>query len=163
MGEETVRVFFVTYVERGTCADLGVRQCYRETKDQWWGVAEVFDRQDTIEAGYFRFYQSQMIVSLLFGTGSSQERHRIDVDCRRTDRNQSLFAAMDEDDENDEKGMHMRYSTISPQLSDIGAQAPTNEHIERLGGILLTYNFYEKELGQFIYSPLHLECLVVLY
>ena len=44
--------------------------------------------------------------------------------------------------------MHMRYSTISPQLSDIGAQAPTNEHIERLGGILLTYNFYEKELGQ---------------
>ena len=43
--------------------------------------------------------------------------------------------------------MHMRYSTISPQLGDIGAQAPTNEHIDRLGAILLTYNFYEKELG----------------
>ena len=41
----------------------------------------------------------------------------------------------------------MRYSTISPQLGDIGAQAPTNEHIDRLGAILLTYNFYEKELG----------------
>lgn len=41
----------------------------------------------------------------------------------------------------------MRYSTISPGLSDIGAQAPTNEHIERLGAILLTYNFYDTDLG----------------
>lgn len=78
-----------------------------------------------------------------------QERHRIDVDCRRTDRTQPLFAqttSSTEDAEN-EKGMHMRYSTISPQLGDIGAQAPTNEHIERLASVLLTYNFYEKELG----------------
>ena len=42
----------------------------------------------------------------------------------------------------------MRYSTISPQFGDIGAQAPTNEHIERLATVLLTYNFYEKELGK---------------
>lgn len=41
----------------------------------------------------------------------------------------------------------MRYSTISPGLSDIGAQAPTNEHIERLASILLTYNFYDTDLG----------------
>lgn len=45
--------------------------------------------------------------------------------------------------------MHMRYSTISPQLGDIGAQAPSNEHIERLGTILLTYGFHEKHLGLF--------------
>ena len=80
-----------------------------------------------------------------------QERHRIDVDCRRTDRTQPLFAQttpVNEDTEN-EKGMHMRYSTISPQLGDIGAQAPTNEHIERLASVLLTYNFYEKELGKY--------------
>ncbi|KAJ6596808.1 rab-GTPase-TBC domain-containing protein [Mycena vulgaris] len=31
--------------------------------------------------------------------------------------------------------------------ADIGSQSPTNEHIDRLAGILLTYNFYEKELG----------------
>ncbi|KAH9900984.1 RabGAP/TBC [Cubamyces lactineus] len=102
------------------------RNHYRALKDEWWGVPEVFERQDIIE-----------------------ERHRIDVDCRRTDRSQPLFAQttpVTEDSEN-EKGMHMRYSTISPQLSDIGAQAPTNEHIERLASILLTYNFYEKELG----------------
>lgn len=42
----------------------------------------------------------------------------------------------------------MRYSTISPGLSDIGAQAPSNEHIERLGTVLLTYNFYETDLGR---------------
>ncbi|RPD66189.1 RabGAP/TBC [Lentinus tigrinus ALCF2SS1-7] len=102
------------------------QQQYRDLKDEWWGVPEVFERQDVIE-----------------------ERHRIDVDCRRTDRTQPLFAQttpVNEDMEN-EKGMHMRYSTISPQLGDIGAQAPTNEHIERLASILLTYNFYEKELG----------------
>ncbi|OBZ75069.1 GTPase-activating protein gyp7 [Grifola frondosa] len=102
------------------------QQQYRALKDEWWGVPEVFDSPDVIE-----------------------ERHRIDVDCRRTDRSQPPFsdATPMNEDANDEKGMHMRYSTISPQLSDIGAQAPTNEHIERLASILLTYNFYEKELG----------------
>ncbi|OCH94950.1 RabGAP/TBC [Obba rivulosa] len=99
------------------------RREYQSIKDEWWGVPEVFDRPDIIE-----------------------ERHRIDVDCRRTDRTQPLFAAAPESSDN-EKGMHMRYSTISPQLSDIGAQAPTNEHTERLASILLTYHFYEKELG----------------
>lgn len=49
----------------------------------------------------------------------------------------------------DEKERNRRYSTISPNISDIGAQSPSNEHIERLGGILLTYNFYETELGAF--------------
>jgi hypothetical protein len=48
---------------------------------------------------------------------------------------------------NDEKERSKRYSTISPEMADIGAQSPTNEHIDRLAGILLTYNFYEKELG----------------
>ncbi|KAI0957256.1 hypothetical protein AcW1_010315 [Taiwanofungus camphoratus] len=99
---------------------------YRSIKDEWCGVAEVFDRPDILE-----------------------ERHRIDVDCRRTDRSQPLFAGSTPVSENteDEKGMHMRYSTMSPQMCDIGAQAPTNEHIEQLAAILLTYNFYEKELG----------------
>jgi hypothetical protein len=36
-------------------------------------------------------------------------------------------------------------------MSDIGAQSPSNEHIDRLAGILLTYNFYEKELGAYVY------------
>ena len=75
------------------------------------------------------------------------------MDCRRTDRTQSLFAATvpsssSLDDVENEKSMHMRYSTISPQLGDIGAQAPSNEHIERLGTVLLTYGFYEKHLGR---------------
>jgi hypothetical protein len=41
-----------------------------------------------------------------------------------------------------------RVSTFSPNVEDVGAQAPSNDHIERLEGILLIYNFYEMELGE---------------
>jgi hypothetical protein len=37
---------------------------------------------------------------------------------------------------------------MSPNEDDIGAQSPSNEHIERLAAILLTYNFYDKDLGE---------------
>ncbi|KAF7322908.1 hypothetical protein HMN09_00070300 [Mycena chlorophos] len=105
------------------------RKTYHDIKDEWCGVPEVFERQDIQE-----------------------ERHRIDVDCRRTDRTQPLFATpnttpSDDGAELDEKERAKRYSVISPGLADIGAQSPTNEHIDRLAGILLTYNIYEKELG----------------
>jgi len=97
------------------------RQQYQEIKNTWCGVPEVFDRQDTIE-----------------------ERHRIDVDCRRTDRTHPRFAGTSV--EQGKKDLY-DHSIISPNLDDFGAQSPTNEHIERLGAILLTYNFYEKDLG----------------
>ncbi|KAI0316695.1 RabGAP/TBC [Amylostereum chailletii] len=99
---------------------------YHEIKDEWFGNAEVFDRQDVLE-----------------------ERHRIDVDCRRTDRSQPLFASTPPMDtpKDPEKQRHLRFSTISPSANEIGAQAPSNEHINRLASILLTYNFYEKSLG----------------
>ncbi|KAH8980924.1 RabGAP/TBC [Lactarius hatsudake] len=99
---------------------------YHEIKDEWFGKPEVFDRQDVIE-----------------------ERHRIDVDCRRTDRTQPLFANNQSSDIplDPEKEEYQRYSTISPTPNEVGAQSPSNEHIDRLGSILLTYNFYEKNLG----------------
>lgn len=100
------------------------RRRYREIKDEWCGVPEVFDRPDVLE-----------------------ERHRIDVDCRRTDRTQPLFSTSYEDAADNGPNGNRRYTTISPQMSDIGAQSPSNEHIDRLAGILLTYNFYNKELG----------------
>ncbi|KAF8078006.1 rab-GTPase-TBC domain-containing protein [Lyophyllum atratum] len=107
------------------------RKLYHELKDQWCGVPEVFDRPDVVE-----------------------ERHRIDVDCRRTDRTQPLFttpvptaSTSKSKGHNDEKSSYQRYSTIAPNMSDIGAQSPTNEHIDRHAGILLTYNFFEKDLG----------------
>lgn len=102
----------------------GKRKRYREVKDEWCGVPEVFDRPDVLE-----------------------ERHRIDVDCRRTDRTQPLFSTSYEDTADNGPNGNRRYTTISPQMSDIGAQSPSNEHIDRLAGILLTYNFYNKELG----------------
>ncbi|KAG1756571.1 GTPase-activating protein gyp7 [Suillus paluster] len=103
------------------------RKLYNQIKDEWCGVPEVFDRSDVLE-----------------------ERHRIDVDCRRTDRTQPLFSTAYEDaDVNGGKGNgNRRYTTISPQMSDIGAQSPSNEHIDRLASILLTYNFHNKELGE---------------
>ncbi|KAF6765149.1 GTPase-activating protein gyp7 [Ephemerocybe angulata] len=100
---------------------------YQNFKSEWCGVPEVFDRQDVLE-----------------------ERHRIDVDCRRTDRTQPLFSAPAEiatTDLDDEKNLHKRYSTISPSIHDIGSQSPSNEHIDRMAGVLLTYNFFEKDLG----------------
>ncbi|KAE9406343.1 RabGAP/TBC [Gymnopus androsaceus JB14] len=107
------------------------RHQYHHLKDEWCGVPEVFERSDIID-----------------------ERHRIDVDCRRTDRSQPLFStpsgspSPDKASEmDDEKARLQRYSTISPNLVDIGSQAPSNEHIDRLAGILLTYNFYERDLG----------------
>lgn len=79
-----------------------------------------------------------------------EERHRIDVDCRRTDRSQPLFSTPYEDAEINAKMGNRRFTTISPHMSDIGAQSPSNEHIDRLAGILLTYNFYDKELGEYL-------------
>lgn len=80
-----------------------------------------------------------------------QERHRIDVDCRRTDRTQPLFSAQTgPSQEDDGVSANRHHSSISPNLEDIGAQSPSNEHVERLSAVLLTYNFYEKELGETI-------------
>ncbi|KAF9030770.1 rab-GTPase-TBC domain-containing protein [Panaeolus papilionaceus] len=117
----------------GTTAErdeLWKQKCaeYEAFKDEWCGVPDVFDSPKVLE-----------------------ERHRIDVDCRRTDRNQPMFAApahIDTTDIDDEKVNHQRHhSIISPNMNDIGAQSPSNEHVDRMAGILLTYNFYEKELG----------------
>jgi TBC1 domain family member 15 len=112
---------------------LAYRRQYLELKSEWCGVQEVFERPDIVE-----------------------ERHRIDVDCRRTDRSQPLFAAAPSPEPSPAVSRDstvdadaMRYSVMSPNFADIGAQSPSNEHIERLAAILLTYNFYEKELGQY--------------
>ncbi|KAG9318717.1 hypothetical protein JVU11DRAFT_815 [Chiua virens] len=101
------------------------RKRYQEIKREWYGVPDIFDSPDILE-----------------------ERHRIDVDCRRTDRTHPLFSYSYDDSPNNqgEDRGHRRY-TISPQLADSGAQSPSNEHIDRMGGILLTYHFYNKNLG----------------
>lgn len=103
------------------------RKRYHEIKSEWCGVPEVFDRPDVLE-----------------------ERHRIDVDCRRTDRTHPLFCTVSSGEAQDSQ----YFSIISP-LSDIGAQSPSNEHIDRMGGVLLTYNFYDKDLGKPTYTPLY--------
>jgi len=80
-----------------------------------------------------------------------QERHRIDVDCRRTDRSQPMFAEESTPSSDRPGSLHRRYQSMSPNQEEIGAQSPSNEHVERLSGILLTYHFYEKELGKWVF------------
>lgn len=124
-------------------------QIYHRTKDEWFGIPAVFDRQDVIDVRF----PSAYLLFLLELTTCFQERHRIDVDCRRTDRSHPLFASQPNASSSisdPEKQQHRRYSTISPAPQEIGAQSPSNEHIDRLGSILLTYNFYEKELGMYL-------------
>lgn len=132
------------------------RAKYQSIKDEWCGVPDVFDSTKVLEVGDIVNYRTSFTHFLFFVF--RQERHRIDVDCRRTDRNQPMFSAPAEiptTDLDDEKAQHQQaqkhYSIISPNMSDIGAQSPSNEHVDRMAGILLTYNFYEKELGM---SPL---------
>ncbi|KAG9087908.1 GTPase activating protein [Ceratobasidium sp. 392] len=95
-------------IDAKTRAKLWAEKCaqYEETKAQWFGVEEVMKRTDFAE-----------------------ERHRVDVDVRRTDRTQPLFAMPSDAPANEN-----------------AAQAASNEHVDRLGTILLTYNLYEKEL-----------------
>lgn len=121
------------------------RKRYHEIKDEWFGNPEVFERQDVVEVIPASSDVVLRAVELLL----LQERHRIDVDCRRTDRTHPLFAneTSSETTLDPEKQLHQRYSTISPTPVEVGAQSPSNEHIDRLGSILLTYNFYEKDLG----------------
>ena len=104
------------------------RKRYYELRDEWCGVPEVFERPDVLE-----------------------ERHRIDVDCRRTDRAVSLFAQPPT--LSGDKTASARYAIISPQNGEIGAQCPSNEHTEQLAAILLTYGFYERELGMWDFDP----------
>ncbi|KAB5592613.1 GTPase-activating protein GYP7 [Ceratobasidium theobromae] len=82
------------------------RAHYEQIKSEWFGNEEVLRRPEVAE-----------------------ERHRVDVDVRRTDRTQPLFALP------------------SDAPNENAAQAASNEHVDRLGTILLNYNFYEKELG----------------
>jgi hypothetical protein len=96
-----------------------------------------------------RYFVRLFVLEYPYSDRRKQERHRIDVDCRRTDRTQPLFANNQSSDIpiDPEKQENQHHSTISPTPDEVGAQSPSNEHIDRLASILLTYNFYEKELG----------------
>ncbi|PLW50278.1 hypothetical protein PCANC_05602 [Puccinia coronata f. sp. avenae] len=73
----------------------------------------------------------------LRSTASFQEEaHRIEIDCRRTDRGQPYFAAP------------LNPATPdSTQLEEDSNMPSTNPHVETVGKILMTYNMWEKELG----------------
>jgi len=88
------------------------REIYQKFKQEWDGREDVLTREDVQE-----------------------EMHRIDVDCRRTDRTHPMFA------------VDLDHDSKTEFLHQAGAQAPSNAHVDRMGSILLTYNFFEKNLG----------------
>ena len=121
---------------------------YRDLKADWYGVDEVFNREDIIEVRHL----------CLFGATAdncAKERHRIDVDCRRTDRTQPLFIASSPNpsmaDVTAGPSQPAHRSKFSPASDEIGSQSQTNEHVEKLCEILLTYDLYEKNLGKHLF------------
>ena len=120
---------------------------YRDLKADWFGVDEIFNREDIVEVRPSSSAQCGTIAD-----NYDKERHRIDVDCRRTDRTQPLFVApspspsMPGGTPGPSQATHR--SKFSPANDEIGAQSQANEHVEKLCEILLTYELYEKKLGK---------------
>lgn len=65
-----------------------------------------------------------------------EENHRIEIDCRRTDRTHPLFAADDGPEQEEE-------ISAGPSRVRNGGQAPSNPHVRQMQQILLTYNSYD--------------------
>ncbi|GMK56206.1 hypothetical protein CspeluHIS016_0300460 [Cutaneotrichosporon spelunceum] len=80
-----------------------------------------------------------------------EEWHRIDVDCRRTDRNQPLYAVMPEvvaaGDEEKEGGGAGEDIWSGHDKEEEGGHAPLNPHIAELREILMTYHVHAPDLG----------------
>ncbi|BEI80939.1 hypothetical protein CcaverHIS002_0200990 [Cutaneotrichosporon cavernicola] len=80
-----------------------------------------------------------------------EEWHRIDVDCRRTDRTQPLYAVMPDivADGNEEKEGGGAGADIwsRDDKEEEGGYAPLNPHVAELREILMTYHVHAPDLG----------------
>ncbi|WWC72751.1 uncharacterized protein I206_106715 [Kwoniella pini CBS 10737] len=86
-----------------------------------------------------------------------EEWHRIDVDCRRTDRNQAIYAVPssaahkgDHEKEGGGANTSLRRGSLgadSQGEEEEGSAAALNPHIAALRTILMTYHTYSPELG----------------
>ncbi|WVW80626.1 hypothetical protein I302_102612 [Kwoniella bestiolae CBS 10118] len=111
------------------------RQVYKGLKGKWKKEAEVSGGRDDWR----------------------EEWHRIDVDCRRTDRNQAIYAVPAEaahKGDHEKEGGGAATSLRRGSLGDDGqgeeeegGAAALNPHIAALRTILMTYHTYSPELG----------------
>ncbi|WVQ72719.1 hypothetical protein IAR50_002279 [Cryptococcus sp. DSM 104548] len=107
----------------------GKRQVYEGLKRKWKGDAD----EGRGEVGW------------------SEEWHRIDVDCRRTDRNQPIYAVpsdLAKANAHEKEGATevLEYGDGGDEDEE-GGMAPLNHHIAALRTILMTYHTYAPELG----------------
>ncbi|TYJ57288.1 hypothetical protein B9479_002021 [Cryptococcus floricola] len=83
--------------------------------------------------------------------GWKEEWHRIDVDCRRTDRNQPIYAVpsdLAKANAHEKEGSTQVHEYGDGNDEDEeGGMAPLNHHIAALRTILMTYHTYSPELG----------------
>ena len=105
---------------------------YEQLKGRWFGRKDVTSTEKFVE-----------------------EHHRIQIDCLRTDRNQTMFSSNASAPISGDRNLtelynaQMAASTINTAVRGdyAGGQAPGNYHTHKLVEILLTYDYYEEELG----------------
>jgi hypothetical protein len=68
MGGKTVDIhrLFALYTSY-----ISFRGAYRELKNSWWGVPEVFDRQDVMEVGRSRSLHTDDVLSNILRSGTA--------------------------------------------------------------------------------------------
>ncbi|WVN86059.1 uncharacterized protein L203_101217 [Cryptococcus depauperatus CBS 7841] len=135
----------------------GHRQVYEQLKHKWRADIEWGASSHKEESGTGRNFE-----------GWQEEWHRIDVDCRRTDRTHPMFAVPSPSSSDAPKSPKIGTETYSVKMSwdreftskettDFGfdgkmdeeeaGSARLNSHIASLRLILMTYHFYSPSLG----------------
>jgi len=132
-------------------ADLGKQ--YQHLKDQWRGAAssssppsaetlsKAKEEWHRIDSFHRLPCDDRAAITALLGTPTQ-------VDCRRTDRNQPLFAVPEEFAGDEEKeGGGAGTSNGGLGESEPGSQTALNPHVATLRTILMTYHMYSPNLG----------------
>ncbi|WAQ90764.1 hypothetical protein PtA15_13A163 [Puccinia triticina] len=110
---------------------LGVHGWESTSQERESGQASMIEEYQKLKASWETGNEE------LKSTASFQEEaHRIEIDCRRTDRGQPYFSTVSNPATSD-----------GPETEEDSNMPSTNQHVETVGKILMTYNVWEKELG----------------
>lgn len=117
-------------------------------KEVWLFLLGVHDWESTAEERRLKYYNMTQEYEKLKASWDTEgeelratatfqeEAHRIEIDCRRTDRGQPYFST----------APHPEDPNCLEPVEDSNMPS-TNPHIETVGKVLMTYNVWEQELG----------------
>ncbi|KAJ9098700.1 hypothetical protein QFC21_004348 [Naganishia friedmannii] len=125
------------------------KQKYEELKRQWQDDTSVHVQRDGDD---HEAASGSGAHGAAFTDKQREEWHRIDVDCRRTDRNQPMFAVPDnlagqEEKEGGGAGAQKSPTVARFEEAEEGSQTALNPHTAALRTILMTYHQYSPTLG----------------